>query len=318
MKEKEVLSKLKELVDISSSILILAHESPDGDAIGSSLAMYTALKSINKNVDIILDEYSKVFNFLFNIDKVNIVNNEKYDLVIVLDCASLPRTYDPYNFIETATNTFSIDHHKSNTLFCKYNYVDGNNPAASQMLVKIFKYLNIELTKEICEALITGIITDTGGFRYQVVNSDTFDFASYILKMGVNISDIYIKVFQTITVPQFKLQQIALNRLELLYDNKVAFTYILLNDELECNAKKGDHEGIVNVGQSIEGVEVSVFLHESEKGFKVSLRSNKYVDVSKIGSIFDGGGHVRAAGCLIDKTLVETKELILKEVIKLL
>jgi len=77
MKEKEVLSKLKELVDISSSILILAHESPDGDAIGSSLAMYTALKSINKNVDIILDEYSKVFNFLFNIDKLNIVNNEK-------------------------------------------------------------------------------------------------------------------------------------------------------------------------------------------------------------------------------------------------
>lgn len=313
----DVLKKLDELINKSKSILILTHESPDGDAIGSSLSLYEGLKSIGKDVYVILDEYPKCFNFLPNIDKVNITNN-KYDLIIIVDSASINRVYDPYSNIDDNTITFSIDHHKSNTMFANYNYVDYSIPACSQILVSIFKYLNIEITKKIGEALITGIITDTGGFRYNTVNKDTFLFASNILELGVNISDIYIKVFQTITLEKYELQKIAYNRMELLYNNKVAFTYILESDEKKVNTSIGDHEGIVNIGNSIEGVEVSIFMHESNKGFRISFRSNGYVDVSDIATTFNGGGHERAAGALINEPFSIVKDKLLKEVEKYL
>ncbi len=314
MNSEVVFDNIISSIESAKRVLILTHESPDGDAVGSSLGMYIALRGLKKDVDVVIDEYSWVFNFLPYIDEVKREASGEYDLVIVLDCATRKRLYDPSGIVDKSRLVISIDHHASNNYFADYNYVEGNSPAASQVIIKVLKRLGVSLTKEICECLIAGIITDTGGFRFSTVNDDTFEFAAKILDLGVNISDIYIRVFQTKSKAQFRLGQIANSRLELLYKDKIAFTYITLADEKKCKALKGDHEGIVNVGQSIEGVEVSVFLHECDKGFKVSLRSNNSIDVARIAELFGGGGHVNASGCLIEDSLDNVKNMVIKEV----
>ena len=132
---------------------------------------------------------------------------------------------------------------------------------------------------------------------------------------GVNVSEVYKKVLQTKTRANFELRKIIMERMEFLCDNKITFTYMMLQDEEKVGALPGDHEGLVEVGRDIEGVEVSIFVREKEDGiYKASLRSNNYVNVSDVCIPFNGGGHIRAAGCNIQGTLEQVKEKIVKEV----
>jgi len=309
-------SEIVEKITSSKKIVIFSHESPDGDAIGSSLAVYLGLKQLGKDVDIVCDKYSKVFDFLEGISDIKYEVNEKYELGICLDCADKKRLYAPNGVFDKCDYTVSVDHHVSNTYYAGSNYVEGKSPAVSQTVIKLLKKLNITITKEIGECLMVGIITDSGGFQYSSVNTDTFHFAADMLGLGVSISDIYSKVFMKQTKAKFLLNRIASDRLEFFNKNRVAFTYIMINDEKKVHAALGDHEGIVDIGRNIEGVEVSIFVRESENGFKVSLRSNSNVDVATIAKVFDGGGHSMAAGCIIDMPLEEVKKVLLKEVYK--
>ena len=292
------LDSIIEVINNANKIVIFTHISPDGDAIGSSLSMYIGLKSLKKEVDIITDDYSRCFNFLPELENVKKETNDSYDLAIALDCATKPRLYDPNNIFEKTTTSINIDHHASNTYFAKYNYVEGNSPAACKTLIKVLKRLGITMSKEIGTCLMTGIITDSGGFRYNTVDDETFEFAAQMLDLGVNISDIYYRTFDVKTKPQFMLSSIATNRLKFFSKDRVAVTYITQEDFKQVKACTGDHEGIVNIGRNIEGIEVSIFLREVDKDFyRVSLRSNAEVDVSEVASKFSGGGHTRAAGC---------------------
>lgn len=311
------LDDIKEEIIRAKKIVILTHESPDGDAIGSSMAFFLALKNLGKDVDVIIPEMPKTFNFLPGIDEVKKDSDiEKYDLAIALDCADIKRLNGFSKFFENARKTIVIDHHSGNTMFGQYNYVNPVAPACAQILSIIFDYFGVEITNEIGTCLIAGIITDTGGFKYSNVTSDTFDFAARLLDNGVNISEIYERVMQTVTLSRFNLTKIAIDRLELLEDGKIAFTYITMEDEKSVNAEIGDHEGIVEQGRSIEGVLVSVFLRETEQGFRVSLRANNSynINVADICMIFGGGGHIRAAGCLLPYSLEISKDKIIEEI----
>ena len=308
------LDSIIEIINNANKIAIFTHISPDGDAIGSSLSMYMGLKSLKKEVDIITDEYSKCFSFLPELENIKKETNEDYDLAIALDCATKPRLYDPTNAYDKAKNSINIDHHASNTYFAKYNYVEGNSPAACKTLIKILKRLGISITKEIGTCLMAGIITDTGGFRYNTVDDETFEFAAQMLDLGVDISNIYYRTFDVKTKPQFMLSSIATSRLNFYTKDKIAVTYITQDDFKKVNASVGDHEGIVNVGRNIEGVEVSIFLREVEPElYRVSLRSNDYVDVSEVASNFEGGGHSRAAGCDMHYDLATSIKKLVRE-----
>lgn len=198
-------------------------------------------------------------------------------------------------------------------MFADYNFVNPTAPACCQILITVLKFLGIEITKDIGTCLLTGIITDTGGFKYQSVEAETFEFAAELLSKGVKVSDIYRKVLQTIPKEKFELRKIAMNRIEILENGKIAFTYITRDDERKTNSE--DHDGIVEIGRDIEGVEVSVFLRETEENtYKISLRSNDYVNVSDICLLFGGGGHMRAAGGIISGGSFEkAKEKIISE-----
>lgn len=309
------LDNMLEEIKKAQTIVILTHENPDGDAIGSSLAMYMALKQMGKTPDLIVPELPKVFNFLPCTDEIKKEGSmETYDLAIAVDCATIKMLNGWANYFEEAKTKIVIDHHGTNTMYGDINFVNPDAPAAAQVLITIFESFGVEITKEIGEAIITGIITDTGGFQYQATTSETFEFAAQLLKKGVIISDIYKRVMNTKSKANFELRRRAIERMEFFEDGKIAFTYITKKDEEEVNAEPGDHEGIVEEGRSIEGVEVSAFVREKEKGYRVSLRSNGKVNVSDVCIMFGGGGHPYAAGCTITQPLEQVRERLVNQI----
>ncbi len=308
------LDNIIEEINNAESIVILTHENPDGDAIGSSLALYNGLKQIGKDADLIIPEFPQTFEFLKNSKEVKKEGKtEKYDLAIALDCGDIKRLDGFAKYFEDANVRISIDHHSANTMFADYNFVNPMAPACCQILVTVLEALGIEIDKEIGTCLLTGIITDTGGFKYSGVTSETFEFAAELLNKGVNVSNIYKKVLQTLSKPSFELRRRAMNRLEFLEEGKIAFTYITLKDEEETMAGSNSHDGIVEMGRDIEGVEISIFLREKEDGYKISLRSNEYVNVSDICLMFSGGGHIRAAGGSINLPFEQAKQKVIDE-----
>ena len=309
------LDNILEEIKKANKIVIITHEHPDGDAVGSSLALYMALKALGKNPDLIIPELPRIYNFLPCADEIKKESSiENYDLALAIDCATVKMLNGWSNYFENANVKIVIDHHGTNTMFGDINFVNPDAPAAAQVLITVFDSFGVEITKEIGSAILTGIITDTGGFQYQATTPETFEFASLLLKKGVNVSDIYKKVMNTKSRANFELRRRTIDRMEFLEDGKIAFTYITLEDEREVNAESGDHEGIVEEGRAIEGVEVSVFVRETPKGFKASLRSNGKVNVSDVCLMFGGGGHPYAAGCTIAQSLDQVKEKLINEI----
>ena len=312
----EILEEIKK----AESIVILTHETPDGDAIGSSLGLKIALEKLEKDADLIMTSYAKTFDYLPKIDEIKKESDIKeYDLAISLDCATFKRL-DNREYFENAKKTIVIDHHGSNNMYGDINYVNPVAPACSEILLAILSYYEIEVDVKIGTCLMTGIITDTGGLQYPATTADTFEYAAELLRKGVDIADICKRTLQTKTKANFELQKRVMDRLELLEDGKVAFSYIDQKDLDEVNAEEGDHEGLVNIGRSIEGVEVSIFIRQkdNENSYKVSMRSGSYVNVSDVCLMFGGGGHPRAAGALVQGSVEQVKEKLLKEVRKYL
>lgn len=312
------LDEILEEVKKAETIVILTHESPDGDAMGSSLAMKLMLEELGKESDVIIPEYSRMFKFLPSADKIKIDSDiEKYDLAISVDCGNFKRLAQNQYF-ENARKTIVIDHHGSNNMYGDLNYVNPASPACCEILVSIAEYYRIKVSKEIGTCIMAGIITDTGGFRYMGITPDTFEHTAELIRIGVNIPDIYKRTMGTKTKANFELTKRIVDRMELLEDGKVSFTYITTQDELDVNAEPGDHEGLVNIGKDIEGVQVSIFIRQkdNENAYKVSLRSEDNINVSDICLLFGGGGHARAAGALIQGTVEEVKERLMKEIKK--
>ena len=310
------LDNILEEINKAENIVILTHENPDGDAVGSSLALYNALKAYGKNVEVIIPEYSRTFRFLpgaEEIKKEGSINN--YDLAISLDCASMKMLNGFAKYFEDAKCKIVIDHHGTNSMYGDLNFVNPDAPACAQILIVILNYFKMEITKDIGTCILAGIITDTGGFKYSGVTQETFEFVAWLLNKGVNVSNVYRKVLQVRSKGNFELHRIASDRVEFLEDGKVAYTYITLEDEEKVGAETGDHEGIVDIGRDVEGVEVSIFIRETKnKGLKISLRSSEYVNVSDIAALFGGGGHPRAAGCSMNTSISQARDRILHEV----
>ncbi|MBR0490545.1 MAG: bifunctional oligoribonuclease/PAP phosphatase NrnA [Clostridia bacterium] len=315
------LDKILEQIQNAESIVILTHQTPDGDAIGSSLAMKLALENMGKSPDVIVPEVPEVYNFLPGREDIKAESDVKqYELAISVDCATEMRI-DGKEYFENAKHTIVIDHHGSNTMYGDFNYVNPVSPACCDILAGIFDYYDINITKDIGTCLLTGIITDTGGFKYPATTAETFEFAAELLRKGVNVSEIYKRTMDTMSRATFELTKRVMDRMEILEDGKVAFTYITKKDVNEVNAKPGDHEGLVNIGRNLSGVQVSIFIRQNEEDkdeYRVSMRTNGDVNASDICLMFGGGGHPRAAGATVEGTIEEVKEKLMKEIKKVI
>lgn len=309
------LDEILKEIEKSETFVVLAHENPDGDAIGSALAIYNFIKELGKEkIDVLFKEFPENFSFLPNAGVIKQdASYERYDMAIVVDCTNIQRiTKDYEKYVENAKVRVQFDHHLRNDMFGDYNVVNPAAPACAQIIVSSLEYLKVDISKNVATCLLTGIITDTGGFRFNSVTAETFEFAAWALTKGINVSKIYKESMMTKTKTQFEAEKLALDRLEFFADDRITFTYITKKDKETLGIKSGELDGIAGMGVMVKNVDIAIFAHEKDDGFKCSFRSNG-IDVADICMLFGGGGHKMAAGCLINAPLEEVKKAVIEE-----
>ena len=303
-----IISEIKK----SNNIVLLCHNNPDGDAVGSTLAMYHILRKLGKEVDIVIENVPSKFNFIEGYENIQITSYKKYDVAIILDTASIERINNPNNIIDNIPKKLVIDHHGSNTHYGHVNFVDSK-PACCEVVYNLAITLDIEIDEKIATALCSGLLTDTGGLSHPDVKSSTYEVAAYLSKI-IDVPSIHKKVLGTITKGQFELNKIGIQNLEFYKEGKITFTYITEEDLINLNLEKSDADIIANLGRNIEGVEVAIYIRKYKEENRVSLRSNNNIDVNEIAKIFGCGGHKNAAGISSTMEFNELKEKLIYEV----
>lgn len=312
--DKEIIK----LIDQAGGVALFPHISADGDAIGSSLALGLALQNAGKKVVIYLEEnIPSVYNFLPGIELANFYNNSDdiMDLNIALDTGDVGRLATRAEVFFKAPCTVNIDHHVTNTKFGHLNFVDPLSASTGEIVYTLIKKMKLKIDIDIATCLYTAIATDTGGFKYGNTTAGTHRIAAELLETGIDIGELSQRIFDNTTYAKLKLTQKSIELLQLLENSKLAVVVLSLEDISSSYAKDEDCDGIVNIGRSIEGVEVSILIKQkNDNEVRVNLRSKAYVDVSEIASQFGGGGHKRAAGCTVEGGLEEVKEKLINAV----
>ncbi len=308
-----------EKIKASENIYIASHVQPDGDNIGSILALGMALKKIKEKVFILKsDDIPSDFLFLPNINIIHDYDHdENIDLLITLDTSDENRLGKNKVLLEKAKTVINIDHHISNNNFGHINIVDSYAAATGELVYKLLDRLKISIDKEIASCLYTAISSDTGSFMYDNTTAETHEIAAKLIEFGIDKSNININLYQNRSIERTMLFIKALESLNLYFENKVAIVKVTQSMVEESNAKMEDTEGIVSFLREMAPVEVATILKEFDKEeIKVSMRSKRYVDVSSICADFGGGGHTRAAGCTINSSIGIAEELLLNELKK--
>ena len=308
------------IINSAEKIAIYAHKNPDGDAIGSSFALKLALISLGKRTEVFLEDENSVKLFPFtkgvevcrNLNGEVIVEND-CDLRISVDCADKKRLGVKMN--NFTGNTIAIDHHITHDEFADVTILDENAASCGEVIYRLIKALNVEINPDIADNLYMAIAADTGGFKYPAVTSETLKVAAELIEKGANFVEIHRNLFDIHTLEFLKLTKIAIDKIQLYCDGKVAVMSLDGKDFKKAGLSEQEADRIVDLPRNIAGVEVSVYIRQ-RKGVntKVSLRSNCDVNVAEIARKFGGGGHIRAAGFETRKKA----EVIAREVLELL
>ena len=302
-----------------TSVGIGGHVRPDGDCVGSTLAVYNYITTYYPEieVDIYLEPIPDVFFFLNHADKIqhDFTEDKSHDLFISLDCGDKDRLGQVAKYFDSAKHTLCIDHHVSNQSFAEDNYII---PDASSTCELVYLCMSTDkITKEIAECLYTGIVHDTGVFQYSCTSAKTMEYAGVLMEKGIDYPTIISDTFYQKTYAQNRILGYALLNSRLYLDGKVIVTYLTKDDlaDFACGTK--DLDGIVNQLRITKGTEVALFLYECEDGsFKASLRVAGDVNVAVIAQYFGGGGHVKAAGFNIKGDIDDVIARILAEIEK--
>ena len=300
---------VKELIENSNNIYVVAHVSPDGDAIGCAYSIYLGLRQLGKNAKVLMTKRSDIFDFLPHIDEnVSSIEENECDLLICVDCSDKTRLDIKEEDFSKAKNILMVDHHKIVNPYGDINCIDDKLPAACELVYSLLRNINVEITKEIAMYLYLGIMTDTGSFNYSSTKPSTLIITSKLIETGIDFSFICKKINDTMKEEKLKLVAIAIENMEVYLDGKVRFTYIDYDTIKNLGIDEEDAEGMVNYLRKVEGTEVAVYVRGKSNGTdKVSIRSNGLIDVSKIAIHFGGGGHERAAGYTFDKDFATSK-----------
>jgi bifunctional oligoribonuclease and PAP phosphatase NrnA len=313
-----ILLEIGKLIKEENNFAITSHTSPDGDSIGSLLGLYNALKEINKDADMFIDDsLPEKYSFMPKFNEIKQLENAKkrYRCLFVLDCGDENRLGSCKELISRSDIVINIDHHISNSLFGNLNIVDKNASSVGEMIYQLIKINGLDVSKDTAMCLYTSILTDTGGFKYSNTTSMTFSIVGDLINNSFDFSEIYNRVFDVKTIEQVRLMAKVSSTLETFLDNKIGVISLTQNMLKECNASEEHASDFVNIVRDINEVEIGVFIKEVDNTTcRVSLRSKKYVDVRRIAEVFGGGGHIRAAGCTIKQTLEESKAIIIKEI----
>ena len=306
------LAETGELLKAAKKLVIVSHVSPDGDTLGSSLALMHALcmlgKEVIMNVD---DDISTVYSFLPGIAEYRRFAPEESvdaDLLVIVDASSADRAGNALDVVKSPA-VLNIDHHKTNTRFADYLYLDSDAAATAEIIYSLLLEMEIKLTRDIATCIYEGIYTDTGSFKYSNTTSRTLKTAAALLNYGVNPSLISDNM-ELKSRSQVEMLRKVLETLTFLKDGKIAYIEI----PLELYDHNVETDTFISYPRYVEGVEIALLFKQVEANLtRVSFRS-KEIDVAKVALSFGGGGHKKASGCSIYAPLKEAEKVILEAV----
>lgn len=289
----------------AKTIAIGGHVRPDGDCVGSCMGMYLYLKEVypEKQVDVYLQNIPEALRVLDGMDEIHeeILEGKVYDLFICQDCGDRDRLEFSAPLFDNAKHTFCIDHHISNKEFAEYNYVVPEASSTSELVYNLLD--ENKISDNVAKALYLGIVHDTGVFQYSCAKPATFQAASKLLEKNFDAPKMIQETYYQKSFAQNKILGFALMNAELFCDGLCIASFLRKEDMDKFGVTSKDLDGIVAQLRNTSGVEVAVFMYELESGvYKVSLRASNYANVSTVAQMFDGGGHVKAAGCSMSGT----------------
>ncbi|MGD8961572.1 MAG: bifunctional oligoribonuclease/PAP phosphatase NrnA [Desulfobacterales bacterium] len=305
-------------------ILVASHAEPDGDCLGSLVALGLALNKLDKTITLYNPSpIPAVYRFLPGVEHIakQIKEAKEYDLAIVLDCGDIVRVGGDSSVVDQIPIVINIDHHVSNTGFGDVQLIDTDACATAEIVYRLIKALEIPFDKSIATAIYLGILTDTGSFRFSNTNPAAFAISKAMIDIGVEPHTVAQRVFGTYSLGRIKLLNMALNSIEISENGKLSLMTVSRSMLNSTGTSTEDIDGLINYARRIEDVKVAALIHEIKNGagkftnmnrYHVSLRSDSTVDVAKIANKFGGGGHTSAAGFQIESTLVALKEKIIE------
>lgn len=310
----KVPPEIPSLIQENKSFLITTHINPDGDALGSSIALFLGLRKIGKDVSVITkDDMPEMLKFLPFSDVIGkAVPDKIFDVLFIIDCGDIKRT--GLKDLK-AKKAVIIDHHLTETDNAGVKWVNSGAGATGEMVYLLLNSLGVSMDEAIATNLYTAIFTDTGGFRYPNTRPETLRIAAGLIEAGVDPWKIAQEVYESISHGRFRLITESLST----FERKGSIAWIIVTQEMykKTGATPADTENFANYPRMIKGVEVSMLFRELDNGdYKVSLRSKDRVNVAKIAESLGGGGHYNAAGCELHGTLQEVKERVLRAIVE--
>ncbi len=315
------MDRIVERLTAARTLLLATHESPDGDALGALLALGMALEALGKSVTFFNESaIPAVYRFLPCADRVTDTPGAMGDLdaAVVLDCGDIARVGRISASLESLPLVVNIDHHVTNTGFGHLRYVDPDASSSAEVVYRLIGRLGVRIDSRMATAIYTGILTDTGSFRFANTNSRAFSICAEMVDRGVNPYTVAQHVFGTYSLGRIKLLNMALDSIELSRNGKLSMMTLTREMFQQTGTLPEDVDGIINYAKRIRDVKVAVMIVESPNGagsrpepdrrrFHVSMRSDGSVDVAAIAASFGGGGHSNAAGFGIDAPLADVK-----------
>ncbi|MDD4839990.1 MAG: bifunctional oligoribonuclease/PAP phosphatase NrnA [Clostridia bacterium] len=312
---KDKLYKFKTSVNSATTIALFCHINPDGDTIGTALALFFALKKIDKEVRIFCDD--TVPEKLHNLDGSDKfekcdASGKEFDLAIAIDCSDISRLGTSARCFLKVASTIAVDHHKTHSNFAKLTIVDSEASATAEIIYQILDYC--ELMDDIIAKLIFGaMVSDNGCFGYSSTTAQSHEIAKALYSFKFNPSDVIYDIWKKKSVGVFNLSTRVLSKCRFFYDNKVAIITFCKEDFDATGTSQTDTEGIISNIIDIDTVEVAFAISEAnEFYYKVSIRTKKKVDASDCAAAFGGGGHSCAAGCRINGRYEDVIERLVK------
>ncbi len=305
----ESLQRIADRIKKAKQVAIFVHMRPDGDALGSALSLACALDylGIGSEVCVETDLPSNLL-FIDGLQSVKKFPTKEYDLLITLDSSDEQRLgalLDEFNRAKRKMDTINVDHHVSNTKYAKLNYV--RECAANCMNVaKLIEHLGAPIDKKTAEYLLVGLLTDSGNFAHDDVNEETFALAAKLAAAGADIRYYNYNLFKKQPKARAALHALTMSGMRFFFEDRFALITITREAMKKCGADNGMTEGFVDFPLNVDTVEVAASIMEvGYRQYKISLRSKTYADANKIAGTFGGGGHVRAAGCMLFGELEE-------------
>ena len=303
----------------ANHILLASHSDPDGDAVGSLLALGIAIGRRGQKTTIYnASPIPAVYRFLPSVERIvrHIKKASTYDLALIMDCGDLPRIGAASTTISQIPVIINIDHHISNTGFGDIQLIDPLACSTAEIVYRLIKALEVPIDKSIATSIYTGILTDTGSFRFSSTNQAAFAISREMAELGVEPHDVAQHVYGTYSLGRIKLLNLALDSIEISENGKLSIMTVTGTMFAETGTHPEDVDGMINYARRIEDVKVAALIQEQQNGksnsnrhcrYHVSLRSDGTVDVAAIAGSFGGGGHASAAGFQIEATLTELK-----------